>query len=62
MDKSWKMLGFNPDDGANPFPPKRHERDKPKPARPEAPRKKKPVLEQKARRKATSTGRKRSSR
>lgn len=63
MDKSWKMLGFNPDDGASPFPPKRHEREKPKPARPEAPqRKKKPVLEQKARRKATSTGRKRTSR
>jgi 23S rRNA pseudouridine955/2504/2580 synthase len=67
MDKSWKMLGFNPDDGANPFPPKKHAKkpghEKPKPARAEAPRsKKKPVLQQKARRKATSTGQKRSGR
>src|SRR3954471_17484278 len=36
MDKSWKMLGFNPDDGRNPFPPKKHEKEKPKAARPAA--------------------------
>jgi 23S rRNA pseudouridine955/2504/2580 synthase len=62
MEKTWKLLGFNPDDGASPFPPKRHEREKPKAAapRPEAPRGKKPKPPmQKARRKATSTGRKR---
>jgi 23S rRNA pseudouridine955/2504/2580 synthase len=62
MEKSWRLLGFNPDDGASPFAPKRHEREKPKaaPPRPEAPRGKKPKPPmQKARRKATSTGRKR---
>ena len=59
MNKSWKMLGFNPDGGASPFPPKKHEqKKKPAPLRPEAPRGTKPDMK-KARRKATSTGRKR---
>jgi len=60
MEKSWKILGFNPEDGRSPFPPKRHEREKQKAPRAEAPRSKKskPPM-QKARRKATSTGRKR---
>jgi 23S rRNA pseudouridine955/2504/2580 synthase len=58
MDKSWKMLGFNPNEGASPFPAKKHEQKKPAPPRPEAPPRKKPDMK-KARRKATSTGRKR---
>ena len=59
MEKSWQVLGFDPDDGRSPFPAKKHEQRKPE--RPPAPRredaKKKPM--RKARRKATSTGRKR---
>jgi 23S rRNA pseudouridine955/2504/2580 synthase len=60
MERSWQMLGFHEADGLKPFPPKKHEHKKaepkPMPLRAEA---KKPM--QKARRKATSTGRKRKS-
>jgi len=60
MEKSWQVLGFREADGKSPFPPRKHERDKPKPA-PEAARAKRPAPPmQKARRKATATGRKRS--
>ena len=60
MEKSWQVLGFNPEDGRSPFPQKKHELKKPEPK--PAPRHaapKKPL--QKARRKATATGRKRKS-
>lgn len=58
MAKSWQMLGFREEDGLKPFPQKKHELKRPE-AKPEPRRedKKKPM--QKARRKATATGRKR---
>jgi 23S rRNA pseudouridine955/2504/2580 synthase len=63
MEKSWKTLGFNPDDGREPFRPKKHERDTPqsKQTKQSTSRLKKPIM-QKAKRKATSTGQKRKSR
>ena len=60
MEKSWAVLGFNPDDGKSPFPPKKHESKPKAPPRPDALRSKKPKpTMQKARRKATATGRRR---
>ena len=58
MERTWQTLGFREEDGRSPFPPKKHEHKKaePKPA-PRREAAKKPM--QKARRKATSTGRKR---
>jgi 23S rRNA pseudouridine955/2504/2580 synthase len=61
MEKSWQVLGFNLTETTSPFAPKKHVGETPKaPHRPETPRGKalKPPM-QKARRKATSTGRKR---
>ncbi len=60
MLKSWKTLGFNPDDRSHPFPAKKHELKKAA-ARPDAPPKKKPVAKQQHKKKSTSTGRKRKS-
>ncbi len=62
MEKSWQVLGFDPDEAKSPFPPKKHERQPPNapPPRDGGPHGKKPKPPmQKARRKATSTGRKR---
>jgi hypothetical protein len=58
MENTWQTLRFREEDGRSPFPPKKHEHKKaePKPA-PRREDAKKPM--QKARRKATSTGRKR---
>jgi len=60
MVKSWKTLGFDPDDKRNPFPPKKHELKKPAPR--EEPRKlgKKPIKQQ-HKKKSTSVGHKRKS-
>jgi len=58
MVKSWKTLGFDPDDKRNPFPPKKHELKKPR----EAPKPlgKKPIR-QPHKKKSTSVGHKRKS-
>ena len=58
MEKSWRMLGFQAEQGRDPFPPKKHEQKKPRPA----PRKP-DTLKNKNRPKkpSTSTGRKRKS-
>ena len=58
MEKSWRILGFQAEQGRDPFPPKKHEQKKPRPA----PRKP-DTLKNKNRPKkpSTSTGRKRKS-
>ena len=58
MVKSWKMLGFDPEDRSNPFPAKKHELKRKAPVRSDAPRPKKPAAQQ-HKKKSTSTGRKR---
>ncbi len=66
MLKTWKILGFNPDDKSHPFPAKKHELKKASvqtpghaPSSREKPKAKAGM--QKAKRKATSTGHKRKS-
>lgn len=59
MAKSWRTLGFDPDDRSNPFPKKA---EKKKPPRADAPRRENPLSHKNRPKKAsTSTGRKRKS-
>jgi 23S rRNA pseudouridine955/2504/2580 synthase len=63
MTKSWRTLGFDPDDKRNPFPPKKHELKKKPPPRVDAPppvKKPKKAVQQ-HKKKSTSTGHKRKS-
>jgi 23S rRNA pseudouridine955/2504/2580 synthase len=63
MVKSWKTLGFDPDDKRNPFPPKKHELKKAAPR--EEPKRDKPLgkkpVKQQHKKKSTSVGHKRKS-
>jgi 23S rRNA pseudouridine955/2504/2580 synthase len=61
MVKSWKLLGFDPEDKSHPFPAKKHELKKKAFAPSDAPLKKKPPAKQQHKKKSTSTGRKRKS-
>ena len=61
MVKSWKLLGFDPEDKSHPFPAKKHELKKKAFAATDAPLKKKPPAKQQHKKKSTSTGRKRKS-
>jgi 23S rRNA pseudouridine955/2504/2580 synthase len=59
MEKSWQTLGFNPDDGRSPFPPRKHEQKK-SPARPAPGKADNLKNRNRPKKPSTSTGRKRS--